>query len=78
LVNDWLLPFAEAENLQIRGEALGQIGKQYHHLGDYETALDYLKQSLAIQQQIGDIAGMCATFNSMFKFLSLEKQQENG
>ncbi len=28
---------------------------------DYDTTLQYLKQSLAIQQEIGDSAGLCAT-----------------
>jgi tetratricopeptide (TPR) repeat protein len=37
----------------------------YHAQGDYETALDYLKRSLAIQQQIGDKAGLCATLFNM-------------
>jgi len=65
LLNDWLVPLREADNLRIRGEALGQVGKQYHHLGDYDTALDYLKQSLAIQQQIGDKAGEGVTLNNI-------------
>uniref|UniRef100_UPI00055DB7CA tetratricopeptide repeat protein n=1 Tax=Teredinibacter turnerae TaxID=2426 RepID=UPI00055DB7CA len=33
--------------------------------GDYETALSYLKQSLAIQQEIGDVAGLCAALFNM-------------
>ena len=33
-----------------------------HH---YDSALRYLEQSLAIQQQIGDIAGLAATLNNM-------------
>ena len=32
-----------------------------HARGDYDTALSYLKQSLAITQEIGDVAGLCAT-----------------
>ncbi|WP_026160602.1 tetratricopeptide repeat protein, partial [Teredinibacter turnerae] len=33
--------------------------------GDYETALSYLKQSLAIQQEIGYRSGEGATLNNM-------------
>ncbi len=33
--------------------------------GDYDTALKYLKQALAIQQEIGDLAGLCATLFNM-------------
>lgn len=33
----------------------------YDARGDYETALNYLKQSLAIAQQIGDKSGECVT-----------------
>ena len=65
LLDDWLPPLAEADNQQIRGEALGQIGKQYHHIGQYDTALDYLQQSLAIRQEIGDKQGMGATLNNI-------------
>jgi tetratricopeptide (TPR) repeat protein len=36
-----------------------------HAQGDYETALKYLQQSLAIWQQIGDKAGLCATLFNM-------------
>jgi len=35
------------------------------HLSNFETALDYLKKSLAIQQEIGDKAGLCATLFNM-------------
>ncbi len=33
--------------------------------GDYETALSYLKRSLAICQQIGDKAGEGTTLNNI-------------
>ncbi|MCW1969689.1 MAG: tetratricopeptide repeat protein, partial [Anaerolineae bacterium] len=33
--------------------------------GDYDTALTFLKQSLAIQQQIGDKSGEGTTLNNM-------------
>jgi tetratricopeptide (TPR) repeat protein len=65
LLDDWLPPLAEADNQQIKGEALGQIGEQYFHIGQYDTALDFLKKSLAIQQEIGDKSGEGTTLNNM-------------
>ncbi len=44
---------------------IGNISALYHARGDYDTALDYLKRSLAIQQEIGDSAGLCATLFNM-------------
>ncbi|MCC7224076.1 MAG: tetratricopeptide repeat protein [Chitinophagales bacterium] len=43
--------------------------------GDYETALDYLKKSLAIRQEIGDINGMAITWGNMGVILF---EQERG
>ncbi|MEI6847107.1 MAG: tetratricopeptide repeat protein, partial [Chlorobiaceae bacterium] len=37
----------------------------YDARGEYDTALDYLKQSLAIRQEIGDRAGLCSTLFNM-------------
>jgi GTPase SAR1 family protein len=77
ILNDWLPQVIHAEDDQTRAEALGQYGKQCHHIGDYETALSYLKQSLAIQQEIGDNAGLCATlFNMGHIYLQNEEMQQ--
>jgi tetratricopeptide (TPR) repeat protein len=65
LLNDWLPAICRSGNRQIKAEALGQTGKQHLHLGDYDTALQYLKQSLAIQQEIGDKSGEGATLNNI-------------
>ncbi len=65
LLDEWLLPLPDAEDPQVLGETLGQIGKQYHHLGDYKKALDYLKKSLSIQKEIGDKYGEGTTLNNM-------------
>ena len=65
LLNKCLPPICETEDRQIRVEAPGQTGKQYHHIGQYETALSYLKQLLAIRQKIGDTAGLCPTLFNM-------------
>ena len=65
LLKDWLPLIRDADDPRIKAEALGQTGKQYIHLGDYDTALAYLQQSLQIWQEIGDKAGLCATLFNM-------------
>ncbi|MFT5164712.1 MAG: tetratricopeptide (TPR) repeat protein, partial [Alteromonadaceae bacterium] len=44
---------------------LNNIATAYHAKGDYDTALHYLKRSLAIREDIGDKAGFCATMFNM-------------
>ncbi len=65
LLNDWLPNICNSKEKLTKGQALGQTGKQYLHLGDYDTALDYLKKSLAIRQEIGDRAGEGTTLNNI-------------
>ncbi len=65
LLNDWLPRVCNSNDLQTRAEALGQTGKLLHHLGDFEHALPYMKQSLTIRQQIGDKEGEGATLNNI-------------
>ncbi len=65
LLIEWLPDICQSENRQIQAQALEQTGKQHLHLGDYDTALDYLKQSLAIAQEIGDKAGEGTTLNNI-------------
>ncbi len=65
LLTDWLPDICQSENRQVRAEGLGQTGKQYLHIGHYDTALDYLKQSLSIQQEIGDKSGEGTTLNNI-------------
>ena len=65
LLDKWLPDICTSADLQIKGEALGQTGKQYHHLGDYDTALRYLQQSLKISQEIGDKSGEGTTLNNI-------------
>jgi tetratricopeptide (TPR) repeat protein len=47
------------------GTMLNNIAAIYHAQGDYDTALGYLKQSLAIMQQIGNQAGEGTTLNNI-------------
>jgi len=77
LLDEWLPLVRTSEEPATNSEALGQTGKLLHHIGDYETALSYLKQSLAIMQQIGDKAGLCATlFNIGHIHLQNDENQE--
>lgn len=53
---------------------LNNIGDIYRARGDYEKALEYLQQSLKIQQQIGDTKGMAECFHNIG---ALQFEQEN-
>ncbi len=47
--------------MQGEGTTLNNISQIFNVQGDYEMAMDYLKRSLAIQREIGDLAGLCTT-----------------
>jgi len=65
LLDNWLMPACASSDPGILSEALGQTGKQHLHIADYDTALDYLKRSLKIQQEIGDKSGEGTTLNNI-------------
>ncbi|MEM7032532.1 MAG: tetratricopeptide repeat protein, partial [Chloroflexota bacterium] len=65
LLDEWLPPICQSPDPQTKAEALGQQGKQLLHIADYDTALDFLKQSLAIQKEIGDKSGEGTTLNNI-------------
>jgi tetratricopeptide (TPR) repeat protein len=65
LLEKWLPATAESADPETRGAALGQIGKQWRHLGKYSKALDYYRQSLKIRRDIGDKAGEAASLNNI-------------
>ena len=65
LLTKWLPSICASENAQIKAEALGQMGKQYLHVGSYSAALAYLQQSLKIRQEIGDKSGEGTTLNNI-------------
>ena len=44
--------------------------------GDYDTALEYLQQSLAIRQEIGDVNGLCSTLFNMGHIQLQNEQSE--
>ena len=65
LQTTWLPPLLESSSDKIRGDALNYYGVCCFHTGKFDTALDYLKQSLAIQREIGDRAGEGTTLNNI-------------
>ena len=65
LLQIWLPAIANSPIPQTQAEALGQIGKQHLHLGNFKEAMPYFQRSLAISQEIGDKAGLCATLFNM-------------
>ncbi len=65
LLDTWLAPVCSSTRHTTLAEGFGQIGKQHHHIAQYDTALDYLKRSLAIRQEIGDKSGEGTTLNNI-------------
>jgi tetratricopeptide (TPR) repeat protein len=57
------LPLAPTE--EDRGTTLNNLSQIYDARGDYDTALRYLDQSLQIQREIGDKAGLIPTLHNM-------------
>ncbi|MCL4868672.1 MAG: CHAT domain-containing protein, partial [Anaerolineae bacterium] len=57
LLEVWLPSISASDNWAIKAEALGQMGKQYLHLGSFDDALPFFERSLQISQAIGDKAG---------------------
>lgn len=76
LLTTWLMPLLGDADPVVRGEALGQAGKQYIHIGDYEHAMQLLTQSLAIQQTIGDKAGEGRTLNNISQIYDARGEHE--
>ena len=61
-----LLDLTRQNNLQkIEGYAVCELGFVHSVLGEKQTALNYLQQSLAIRQEIGDKAGEGTTLNNI-------------
>ncbi|MGB3516153.1 MAG: CHAT domain-containing tetratricopeptide repeat protein, partial [Elainellaceae cyanobacterium] len=49
---------------QGEGNALGNLGNAYFSLGQYQTAIDFYEQNLAIAREIGDRVGEAGTLNN--------------
>ncbi|MGB3440524.1 MAG: tetratricopeptide repeat protein, partial [Actinophytocola sp.] len=52
-------------DLADQGAALGRLGQAHGRLAGYPTAIDHMRQSLAISREIGDPAGENAMLNSL-------------
>ena len=63
-------------NCKLEGTTLNNISQIYDARGDYERALSYLTQALAIRQEIGDVAGLCATLFNMAHIHWENKEQQ--
>jgi tetratricopeptide (TPR) repeat protein len=76
LLKEWLPRICDSLDPKTRGEALGQTGKLLFRVGDYVKALSYLKQSLAISQQIGDKAGEGTALNNISQVFKAQGDYE--
>ena len=65
MLETWLPPLRESDELKIKGRALNWSGVTCLHISDYDTALDYLKPALSIQQQLGNKSGEGTTLNNI-------------
>ncbi len=65
LLNKWLLPACKSGDEKILSEALGQAGTQYFHLGQYDNALNYFNNSLAICQRTGEKSHEISVLNNI-------------
>ena len=65
LLDEWLPTLRQTQNQQIRGDATGRTGKTLLQIGDYETALKFLHDSLSISREIGDRSGEGTTLNNI-------------
>jgi len=76
LLADWLPRICDSQDLQTRANGLNQTGKLHLHLGNFQTALPYLEQSLEICRQIGDRAGEGATLNNISQIFKAQGEYE--
>ena len=76
LLTEWLPSICNSEDQQVQGEALGQTGKLLHILAISRTPCRYMKQSLAIRQQIGDKAGEGTTLNNISQIYDAQGDYE--
>ncbi|MCP4696651.1 MAG: tetratricopeptide repeat protein [Gammaproteobacteria bacterium] len=65
LLQTWLPPLRNFSEPTIKAKALEWSGKTCHAIGDYDTALDYLRRSFTLRQEIGDRQGEGAILNNI-------------
>jgi len=59
------LPLVEGEGVEEEAAVLAQIGMLYFRRGEYDRALEYHRRSLAIQEKIGDPAGLAGSLHTI-------------
>lgn len=52
LINEWLPPICNSEDLETRGDGFLEIGEQYFHIGNYELAFTNLQQAFLLFEQL--------------------------
>lgn len=72
--NHWLPLLEQSQEPKIKGRRLNLQGKLCRNLSQYDTALDYLNQSLTIRQAIGDKAGACVTLFNLGHIYAQKKR----
>ncbi|WP_338845368.1 tetratricopeptide repeat protein [Massilia sp. W12] len=65
LLHDWLPYICGTEDLKIKGEAFGQMGKLYLAVGDLDSSFIHLMKSLELRRKIGDAAGESFVLNNL-------------
>jgi len=76
LLIDWLPRISETQDLKTRSDTLVWTGRLLIDTGNYETALNYLKQSLATCQQIDNRAGESTTLNNIGEIYHTQSNYE--
>ncbi len=62
---------------QEEGSSLNNLGVAHYFLGEYEKAIDYLEQTLAIAREIGDLKGEAGSLGNLGSaYLSLGQYQK--
>ncbi|WP_199247392.1 tetratricopeptide repeat protein [[Phormidium] sp. ETS-05] len=58
------------------GAALGTLGISYHSLGQFQKAIEYSEQDLAIARQVGDITGEARTLGNLMSFVPEQRTND--
>lgn len=65
LLTEWLPRACNSDDAETKARALNDTGILYQSIGDYDTALVYLKQSLAIVQETNQKPGEASTLGNI-------------
>ena len=65
LLNDWLPDLRQSQSQKLKAHALNRSGKIALHTGDFDSALIYLQDALAITREIGHRSGEGDSLNNI-------------